>query len=82
MSESLIQQGCVREEGQLTVNLFHRGRIMTVLGKEAPANLVPAAAVIREERGLFMMIGCKAGQGDKYKFYLYQKLHLRKNLKN
>ena len=61
MGESLIQQGCVREEGQLTVNLFHRGRIMTVLGKEAPANLVPAAAVIREERGLFMMIGCKAG---------------------
>ena len=55
---------------------------MTVLEKEAPANLVPAAAVIREERGLFMMIGCKAGQGDKYKFYLYKKLHLRKNLKN
>tara|TARA_B100000780_G_scaffold241175_1_gene183550 strand:- start:1242 stop:1400 length:159 start_codon:yes stop_codon:yes gene_type:complete len=52
MGESLIQQGCVREEGQLTVNLFHRGRLMTVLGKEALANLVPAAAVIREERGL------------------------------
>ena len=49
---------------------------------EPRAKKVPAAAVIREERGLFMMIGCKAGQGDKYKFYLYQKLHLRKNLKN
>ena len=61
MSESLIQQDCVREEDLLIVNLFHRGRIKTVLGKEAPANLVPAAAVIREERGLFMMIGCKAG---------------------
>jgi len=52
MGDSLIQQGCVRDEGQLTVNLFHRGRFLTVLGKEALANLVPAAAVIREERGL------------------------------
>jgi len=50
--------------------------------KQGPGSSEPAAAVIREERGLFMMIGCKAGQGDKYKFYLYQKLHLRKNLKN
>ena len=61
MSESLIQQNCVREEGHLTVNLFHRRRFMTVFEKEAPANCVPAAAVIREERGLFTMIGCKAG---------------------
>ena len=82
MSESLIQQDCVREEGHLTVNLFHRGRIKTVLGKEAPANLVPAAAVIREERGLFMMIGCKAGQGDKYKFQVDRKPNLREDLKN
>ncbi len=32
---------------------------MTVPGEEAPANYVPAAAVIRRERALSGMTGCK-----------------------
>jgi len=32
---------------------------MTLLIEEAPANFVPAAAVIRRGRALFGMIGCK-----------------------
>ena len=32
---------------------------MTLLGKEAPANFVPAAAVIRKGRALSRMIGRK-----------------------
>ena len=63
MSESLIQQDCVREEDRLIVNLFHRGRFMTVLGKEAPANLVPAAAVIRRVQALIGFIGRKERVG-------------------
>eukprot|EP01052_Picozoa_sp_SAG31_P031552 SAG31_NODE_3354_length_4370_cov_1.669632_1_plen_56_part_00 len=55
---------------------------MTVLEKEAPANCVPAAAVIREERGLFTMIGCKAGHGDKYKWKAFQGPNLRKSIPN
>ncbi len=34
-------------------------KIMTLLKEEAPANFVPAAAVIRGGRALFRMIGCK-----------------------
>lgn len=55
---------------------------MTVLEQEAPANCVPAAAVIREERGLFTMIGCKAGHGDKYKWSAFRGLNLRKSTSN
>ena len=36
---------------------------MTVTGKEAPANSVPAAAVIRREQALFGMIGRKGCVG-------------------
>jgi len=36
---------------------------MTVLGKVAPANLVPAAAVIRGGRALFVQTGRKASLG-------------------
>ena len=36
---------------------------MTVLFKKAPANYVPAAAVIRRERALSGFIGCKACVG-------------------
>jgi len=36
---------------------------MTLLKKEVPANLVPAAAVIREERVLFGQIGRKGFVG-------------------
>ena len=34
-------------------------KIMTLLKEEAPANFVPAAAVIRRGRALFGMIGRK-----------------------
>ena len=37
---------------------------MTLPREEAPANRVPAAAVIREAQGLSFIIGCKAGLGD------------------
>jgi hypothetical protein len=36
---------------------------MTVPGEEAPANYVPAAAVIRRVRALFGIIGRKASVG-------------------
>jgi hypothetical protein len=38
-------------------------RIMTLIRKEAPANFVPAAAVIRGGRALFRMIGRKVFVG-------------------
>lgn len=36
---------------------------MTLLGKVAPANFVPAAAVIQRERALFIRTGRKASLG-------------------
>ena len=36
---------------------------MTVPEEEAPANYVPAAAVIRRERALSGITGCKGGVG-------------------
>ena len=36
---------------------------MTVLGEEAPANYVPAAAVIRREQALSGITGCKGSVG-------------------
>ena len=38
-------------------------KIMTLIRKEAPANFVPAAAVIREGRALSRIIGCKGFVG-------------------
>ena len=38
-------------------------KIMTVVGKEAPANFVPAAAVIRREQALFGFTGRKGCVG-------------------
>ncbi len=39
------------------------GTIMTVPEEEAPANYVPAAAVIRRERALSGITGCKGSEG-------------------
>ena len=39
------------------------GTIMTVPKEEAPANYVPAAAVIRRERALSGITGCKGSAG-------------------
>ena len=59
MGESLMQQRRVRDDGLRVVNRFHQGRILTVPGEEAPANYVPAAAVIRRVRALSGFIGRK-----------------------
>ena len=65
MGGSLIQQRRVRDDGLRVVNLFQRGRSFVFLGEvtvpaeEAPANYVPAAAVIRRVRALSGIIGRK-----------------------
>ena len=67
MGESLTQRRRVREEGLRIVNLCQKGRtyygitamILTVPSKEAPANSVPAAAVIRRVRALIGITGRK-----------------------
>ena len=65
MGESLMQRRRVRDEGLRVVNRFQqgRGREVTVPAEEAPANYVPAAAVIRRGRALSGFIGCKACVG-------------------
>ena len=59
MRESVTQQRRVREEGLRVVNLFQQGRNQTVPAEEAPANYVPAAAVIRRVQALSGIIGRK-----------------------
>ena len=63
MGESLMQRRRVREDGLRIVNLCLWGRIETVPKEEAPANYVPAAAVIRRERALSGITGCKGSVG-------------------
>ena len=71
MGETLNEQCRVSDEGLWIVKLCCMGR-MTKLGNEfsvtvpyqkAPANYVPAAAVIRRERALSGFIGCKGCVG-------------------
>ena len=45
------------------IALIGNDRCLTVPFKKAPANYVPAAAVIRRERALSEFIGCKACVG-------------------
>ena len=65
MGESLMQRRRVRDEGLRVVNLFQQGRSdwvfsdVTVPAEEAPANYVPAAAVIRRVQALSGFIGRK-----------------------
>ena len=59
MGETLMQQRRVSEEGLRIVKLCPWGRKMTVPKEEAPANYVPAAAVIRRGRALSGIIGRK-----------------------
>ena len=59
MGESLMQQRRVNEEGLRVVKFCSKGRRMTVPLEEAPANYVPAAAVIRRGRALSGIIGRK-----------------------
>ena len=65
MGESLMQRRRVREEGLRVVNLCHPGRTLTLPGEEAPANSVPAAAVIRREQALFGFTGRKGLVGGR-----------------
>ncbi len=49
---------------------------MTVPGEEAPANYVPAAAVIRRERALSGITGCKGSVGGDASWVLNLPAHL------
>ena len=59
MGETLMQRRRVWEDGPLDCKPLSPGTKMTVPGEEAPANYVPAAAVIRRERALSGIIGRK-----------------------
>ena len=63
MEATLTEQRRVQEDGFRIVNCFSRGRARTVPEEEAPANYVPAAAVIRRGRALSGFIGRKAPAG-------------------
>ena len=71
MGETLMQQRRVRDEGLRVVNRCQGGRNrsgeypewMTVPPEEAPANSVPAAAVIRRVQALIGITGRKARVG-------------------
>ena len=59
MGGTLTQQRRVNEEAFRSVKFCQQGRKMTVPAEEAPANSVPAAAVIRGVRALSGIIGRK-----------------------
>ena len=61
MGGSLTQRRRVGDDGLRVVNLFQQGRSreVTVPAEEAPANYVPAAAVIRRAQALSGIIGRK-----------------------
>ncbi len=71
MEETLTQQRRVSEEGPWVVKLCQQGRNYFILivcridgtCEEAPANSVPAAAVIRGVQALFGIIGRKGHAG-------------------
>ncbi len=63
MGETLMQRRRVWEDGPLDCKPLSPGTKMTVPGEEAPANYVPAAAVIRRERALSGITGCKGSVG-------------------
>ncbi|GIO51677.1 hypothetical protein J34TS1_64420 [Paenibacillus azoreducens] len=73
MGESLTEQRRVSDEGFRIVKLCCQGRTtvrvtangVTVPEKKAPANYVPAAAVIRRGQALSGIIGRKARAGGR-----------------
>ena len=65
MGASLMEQRRVCEEGLRVVKHCPRGRRLTVPEEEAPANYVPAAAVIRRGRALSGITGRKGRVGGK-----------------
>ena len=63
MGESLTERRRVWDEVFRDVNHCRRGRERTVPSKKAPANYVPAAAVIRRGQALSGFTGRKARVG-------------------
>ena len=63
MGASLTEQRRVQEDGLRVVNCFSVGRARTVPQEEAPANYVPAAAVIRRGQALSGFTGRKERVG-------------------
>ena len=63
MEETLTQQRRVCEEGPMGCKALSAGTMMTVPAEEAPANFVPAAAVIRRGLALLGITGRKAHVG-------------------
>ncbi len=63
MGETLMQRRRVGDEALRSVKPFRQGRVKTVPAKEAPANYVPAAAVIRRGQALFGITGRKERVG-------------------
>ncbi len=62
MGESLTEQRRVRDDGLRVVKRFSLGREWTVPVEEAPANYVPAAAVIRRGERCPELLGVKRVQ--------------------
>ena len=56
MNYRLIQQYYVSEDGHIGCKTFSSKKMMTLFEKEAPANSVPAAAVIQGGQVLFLVI--------------------------
>ena len=68
MEETLTEQRRVQEDGLRVVNCLSVGRVRTVPQEEAPANYVPAAAVIRRGRALSGVTGRKGHAGGAARF--------------
>jgi hypothetical protein len=68
MDASLTEQRRVQEDAFRSVNCFSLGRVGTVPEEEAPANYVPAAAVIRRGRALSGVTGRKGHAGGQARF--------------
>jgi hypothetical protein len=63
MSESLIQLYHMSEDSYFSCKALALNKIMILFKEEAPANFVPAAAVIRRGRVLLIMTGRKGYVG-------------------
>ena len=77
MGESLTQQRRVNDEAPRGVKFCQWGRNLTVPTEEAPANSVPAAAVIRRVQALSGIIGRKEFVGGMLSLVLNPEAQLR-----
>ena len=77
MGESLTQQRRVIDKALRGVKICQWGRTMTVPTEEAPANSVPAAAVIRRVQALSGIIGRKEFVGGLLSLVLKAEAQLR-----